>query len=184
METKKPTNNKKSISGSTAISGNKATKPKQTAIAETYKIRASNKRAHFEYFFIEKYKAGIILSGTEVKSVKSGKLNMSDAYCFFKDSELWVKNLHISEYERGGVYNHEPKNARKLLLNKRELKRLEQKIKERGLTIVPIEVLETERGYIKLEIALAKGKKAYDKRDSIKEKDQRRDFDRQASHND
>ena len=92
METKKPTNNKKSISGSTAISGNKTTKPKQTAIDENYKIRASNKRAHFEYFFIEKYKAGIILSGTEVKSVKSGTLNMSDAYCFFKDSELGVQN--------------------------------------------------------------------------------------------
>lgn len=143
------------------------------------KVVAGNRRAYHEYFFIDRYKAGIVLSGTEVKSVRLGKVNMSDAYCVFKDDELWLRHMHIAEYPQGGLTNHIPKHDRKLLLQKRELRRLQAKIKERGLTIVPVELFINERDCIKIEIALAKGKKAYDKRDSIKERDIKRDMDRE-----
>ncbi len=142
------------------------------------RLVASNRRASYEYFFIDRYKAGVQLSGTEVKSIRAGKINLSDAYCLFMDGELWVRNLHIAEYRNGGFYNHVAKRDRKLLLQKRELRKLEAKIKERGLTIVPIEIFINERDIIKIEIALAKGKHSYDKRDTIKERDVRREMER------
>ena len=119
-----------------------------------------------------------MLCGTEVKSVRAGRVSLSDAYCYLKHGEIWLKNLHIAEYKMGGNNNHEMKRERKLLLTKREIKRIETKLKERGLTLIPIEIFINARNFVKVEIALAKGKKFYDKRDSIKQKDQRRDMDR------
>ncbi len=136
-----------------------------------------NRKATHLYFFTQTFEAGIILSGTEVKSIKSGKANLSDAYCLFDGKELFIKNMHISEYESGSN-NHDPKRSRKLLLNRSELKKLERKVMEKGNTIIPYRVYLSDRGIIKLEIALATGKKDFDKRNSIKEKDQKRDMDR------
>ena len=141
-------------------------------------IVASNRKATYQYFILDKYKAGIELVGTEVKSAKKGQVNLSDAYCMFKNGELWVVNMHVSEYKQGGINNHTPKRRRRLLLTKRELKKWEVKTKERGLTMVPLEVFINERGYIKLTIALVKGKKAFNKKQSIKEKDMKRDMKR------
>lgn len=142
------------------------------------KVHIVNKKAGFEFELLEKYTAGIILSGTEIKSVREGKVNMSDAFCAFTAGELYVRNMHISEYSLGTHYNHEPKRPRKLLLQKRELKKLLTKVKERGLTIVPVRLFISDTGYAKIEIALARGKKVHDKRDSIKEKDLKRDMAR------
>jgi SsrA-binding protein len=138
----------------------------------------SNRRARYEYEFIDTYEAGIMLQGTEVKALRAGEANVSDAYCFFKKGELFIRNLYIKEYLHGSDANHDPKRERKLLLRRRELKKLEKKIKEKGLTIVPTKVFMTDRGLVKIEIALARGKNTYDKRDSLKKKDQRRDLDR------
>jgi SsrA-binding protein len=137
-----------------------------------------NKKASFEYHFLNTYKAGIILSGTEVKSIREGKANLTDSFCVFVDGELYVKNLHISEYKQGSYNNHEPKRMRKLLLEKIELRKILSKLKDKGTTIIPIQLFFNERGYAKLEIALAKGKKIYDKRESLKEKDVRRQMQR------
>jgi SsrA-binding protein len=115
-----------------------------------------------------------VLTGTEIKSIRAGKANFSDTYCTFINNELWVHNLHISEYLAGSYNNHEPKRDRKLLLNKRELRKIQSKLNEKGTTIIPVLLYINEQGYAKLEIALAKGKKMYDKRESIKEKDNRR----------
>ena len=139
------------------------------------KINILNKRASFEYAFLEKYVAGMQLTGTEIKSIRDGKCNITDGYCFFKDNELWVKNILITEYEKGTHYNHEPKRDRKLLLNKTEINKLLKKLKDQGLTIVPLKLFISESGYAKLEIALAKGKKMFDKRDDIKKRDIQRE---------
>lgn len=141
-------------------------------------INIVNKKATFEFEILEKFTAGIVLTGTEIKSVRNGRVNMSDAFCFFKNDELFVRNMHISEYEMGTHYNHEPKRARKLLLQKRELRKLSTKVKEKGLTIIPIKMFLSQTGYAKLEIGLGKGKKTYDKRESIKEKDLNRERSR------
>jgi len=141
-------------------------------------INIRNKRATFEYQIIESFIAGIQLLGTEIKSVRQGKVNMGDAFCFFDKGELFVRNLHITEYEKGTHANHEPLRERKLLMHKRELKKLQSKIKERGFSIVVLRCFTTERGLAKLEIALARGKKNYDKRESIKQKDMERELDR------
>lgn len=141
-------------------------------------INIRNKKASFEYNFIDKYIAGITLMGSEIKSIRLGKVNLQDAYCTFQKGELYVKELHISPYSMAREINHEPKRERKLLLNKREINKLETKSKEKGLTIIPIRIFLNERGLAKLEIALAKGKKLYDKREDIKEKDLRREMDR------
>lgn len=141
-------------------------------------INIVNRKATFEFELIDKYTAGIMLTGTEIKSVRAGKVNMSDAFCAFKGDELFVRNMHISEYEQGNIYNHEPKRERKLLLQKRELRKLHGKVKEKGLTIIPVRMYISDRGLAKLEIALAKGKKIHDKRDSIKQKDLKRDMER------
>lgn len=143
-------------------------------------INIKNKKAYFEYEFLDKFIAGILLTGTEIKSIRSGKVNISDAWCYFQKNELMVKNLNISPYEMGTHYNHEPLRERKLLLNKKELNKLQGKIKEKGLTIIPLRVFISERGFAKLEIALAKGKKIHDKRDTIKERDARRELDREG----
>ena len=141
-------------------------------------LLATNKKARFQYFLVDRYKAGMVLTGTEVKSARIGRVSLNDAYCVFKDGELWIKNMHIAEYKFGNLNNHEPRRKRKLLLQKRELKRLEAKVKEKGLTIIPVELFINERGYIKLEISLAKGKKAFNKKESIKQKDLKRDLER------
>lgn len=142
------------------------------------KIAIINRRAKFEYAFLEKYEAGIQLMGTEVKSLRSGNASIADAYCAFEDDELFLINAHIAEYKFGNINNHEPLRKRKLLLKKKELRKLQNKLKDKGLTIIPIEMLQNERGYVKLQIALAKGKKAFDKREDIKKRDIQREMDR------
>lgn len=141
-------------------------------------INIKNRKASFEYQFIATFVAGISLVGTEIKSIRNNQANISDAYCVFMDEDLYVKNLHIAEYPNGGYANHEPKRDRKLLLNKKELHKMLGKVKEKGNAVIPIRLFINESGKAKLEIALAKGKKIYDKRESIKENDQKRDMDR------
>jgi SsrA-binding protein len=137
-----------------------------------------NKKAAFEYHFLQTFTAGIVLTGTEVKSIRDGKANLSDSYCVMQNGELWVKNLHISEYKEGSYNNHEPKRQRKLLLNKKELEKIQAKLKDKGMTIIPFQLYFNERGFAKLDIAIARGKKLFDKRESIKEKDVRRQMQR------
>jgi len=142
------------------------------------KIQIKNRRAGFEYFLIEQLTAGIVLTGTEIKSLREGKASINDAYCMFKNNELFVLNMHIAEYTYGTYLNHQPKRERKLLLNKRELKKWQSKVKEKGYTIVPVLFHINDSGLAKLTIALAKGKHSYDKRESLKEKDLKREIDR------
>jgi len=144
----------------------------------TGNIVIKNKKASHDYEFIEKFVAGIMLKGTEIKSVREGKVTLSDAYCFFSNSELFIKGMHISEYWWGNLNNHDPLRERKLLLKTRELRKLERKVKETGLTIVVIKVFVNERGLAKAEIALSRGKKEYDKRETLKRKDATREMDR------
>lgn len=141
-------------------------------------VNIVNRRASFEYQFIDKYVAGVMLKGTEVKSIREGKVSMQDGYCVFQNEELWLHNTHIATYTEGTHYNHEPTRARKLLLNKRELRKLENAAQEQGVTIIPIRVFISERGFAKVEIALARGKKLYDKREDIKAKDMKREMER------
>jgi SsrA-binding protein len=144
----------------------------------TNQVNIRNKRASFEYQFLETYVAGIQLTGTEIKSIREGKVNLQDGYCIYHEGELWVKQMHISQYNEGTYNNHEPLRDRKLLMTRRELNKLEGKLKDKGLTIIPIRLFTTERGFAKLEIALAKGKKLFDKRESIKERDTTRELSR------
>jgi SsrA-binding protein len=137
-----------------------------------------NRRASYEYHFLAEFEAGIVLTGTEIKSIRKGNVNLRDAYCVFKDGELYLHSMFIAEYKYGNQFNHEERRTRKLLLKRRELRKLEKRVKEKGYTIVPTRLFVNERGFAKLEIALAQGKKTYDKRDSIKQKDMKRDLDR------
>ena len=137
-----------------------------------------NKKAYFEYHVLDKYTAGIKLLGTEIKSIREGKANLNDAFCTFIDEILYVRNLHIAEYSHGSFYNHEAKRDRALLLQKKELKKLKTRTQEKGLTIVPLAMFISDRGFAKLEIGLAQGKKAFDKRETMKERDTKRDLDR------
>ncbi len=137
-------------------------------------IEIKNRKAEYQYFLLTSYTAGLVLTGTEIKSIRAGRANITDAYCSFVNGELWVHNMHVSEYAAGSYNNHSPKRDRKLLLQKREMRKLLIKLNERGFTIVPTKIWINENGYAKLDIALAKGKKMYDKRESIKEKDERR----------
>ena len=137
-------------------------------------INIKNRKAEYEYFLLTTYTAGIVLSGTEIKSIRAGKANLTDSYCSFIDNELWVHNMHISEYANGSYNNHEPKRDRKLLLNRKELNKIASKLNDRGTTVIPVRLWINENGFAKLDIAVARGKKMYDKRESIKEKDQRR----------
>lgn len=143
------------------------------------RVQINNKKAAFEYEFLEQYDAGIVLVGTEIKSIRAGKASLQDAYCYFSGGELYVKGMNISTYFWASAWSsHEPMRDRKLLLTKRELKHLAQAVKTKGLTIVVVRAYIADNGYAKLRIALAKGKKEYDKRASIKEKDIRRELER------
>ncbi|WP_236974443.1 SsrA-binding protein SmpB [Membranihabitans maritimus] len=142
------------------------------------KINIVNRKAKFEYQFLEEYIAGIQLHGAEVKSIRAGKANMADAFCYFRKGELWMKNMHIAEYKYNTVISLSPNRPRKLLLKRRELKKLEKKVKEKGLTIIPYRVFVNERGLVKVKVALAQGKKLHDKRQSIKARDTKRDVER------
>jgi len=141
-------------------------------------IKIKNKRVSWEYFLIEKYVAGIVLTGTEIKSIRNGKASLADSYCYFEGNELFVRGMHIAEYDYGSYNNHLAKRDRKLLLTKRELKKLHTKVKEKSFTIIPVSLFINERGLAKLEIALARGKHYYDKRNTLKEKDTRREIER------
>ena len=137
-----------------------------------------NRKAKFEYQFLDVYEAGIQLYGAEVKSIRAGNANLSDAYCYFKNNELWLKSMFVAEYGMATDRIIETRRERKLLLKKGELKKLEKKVKERGVTIVPYRLYINDRGFVKIEIATARGKKIHDKRNSIKERDLKRDLDR------
>ena len=141
-------------------------------------INIKNRKASFEFSFLDKYIAGIQLTGTEIKSIRTGQVNITDGYCVFIKNELWVRNIHISEYSEGTYNNHSVKRDRKLLLNKPELRKLEGKLKDKGLAIIPLRLFINDKGFAKLEIALAKGKKIYDKREDIKKRDVQRETDR------
>ena len=141
-------------------------------------INIKNKRASFDYEFIDTFTAGIVLTGTEIKSIRLGKASLVDTYCYFANHELWVKNMHITEYFYGSYNNHVARRERKLLLEKKELRKLEEAGKNPGFTIVPVRLFINDKGLAKVVLALAKGKKEYDKRQSIREKDDRREMDR------
>ncbi len=141
-------------------------------------MEINNKKASFEYYLQELFTAGIVLTGTEIKSIRAGKASLKESYCAFRDHELFVRNMHVSPYSFGSYNNHEPKRERKLLLTARELKKLKGKLDEKGFTLIPTRLFINESGLAKLEIALAKGKKLYDKRDTLKKKDQQREIDR------
>lgn len=141
-------------------------------------INIKNKRASFDYEFVETYTAGIVLTGTEIKSIRAGKASLVDTYCLFEKDELWVRNMYIAEYFYGSYNNHAARRDRKLLLNKKELKKIQRLVKETGYTIIPTRLFLNERGLAKVNIAVARGKKQYDKRQSLREKDDKRSMDR------
>ncbi len=141
-------------------------------------INIVNRRASFNFFISDEVEAGIQLTGTEVKAIREGKANLSDSFCYFKNDELWIKNLHISPYEHGSYANHEAKRERKLLLHRHQLTKLQSKLKEKGVTIIPISILENERGLIKVRVGLARGKKLFDKRETLKKAEAKREMGR------
>lgn len=141
-------------------------------------MEIKNRSAYYEYYIDDKYVAGIALLGTEVKSLRAGRASFNDSYCLFQKGELWIKSLHIAEYSHGTVNNHDPVRDRKLLLTKRELKKLEAKIKEKGYTIIPLRIFFTDKNLAKVEIGLGKGKKLHDKRETIKQRDTERELKR------
>jgi SsrA-binding protein len=145
-------------------------------------INIKNKRAGFDYEFIETYTAGIVLTGTEIKSIRLGKASLVDTFCMFEKNELWVRNMYIAEYFYGSYNNHAARRDRKLLLSKKELKKIQRMVKETGYTIVPTRIFLNERGLAKVNIAVARGKKQYDKRQSLREKDDKRAMDRAMKH--
>lgn len=142
------------------------------------KVEIRNKRASFDYEILDVLTAGIVLTGTEIKSLRQGKANLTDSFCIIENGEVFVRNLHISEYDKGGHYNHDPKRVRKLLLKKQEIRKWHSKLKEKGLTMVPLKLFINDKGLAKLNVGLARGKKTYDKRESLKEKDAKRQLDR------
>lgn len=144
-------------------------------------INIKNRKAYYEYHFIDTYTAGIVLTGTEIKSIRNGEVSIKEAYCIFLDNELWVRKMHIAQYIEASYNNHEPTRERKLLLSKKELKKLLIKSEDKGLTIIPVRFFINNRGYAKLDIVLAKGKKLYDKRENIKERDMKREMERERS---
>lgn len=143
------------------------------------KINIKNKKARFQYEILDKFTAGIVLAGTEIKSIREGKANIAESFCEFNEKgELFVINMHIQEYSHASHFNHDPKNARKLLLNKQELRKLHKQVKNSGLTIIPLRMFLNDRGFAKLQIALCKGKKLHDKRETIKDRDAKRKLGR------
>ncbi|SNR95361.1 SsrA-binding protein [Belliella buryatensis] len=141
-------------------------------------INIKNKKASYEFEFIEKFTAGLVLKGTEIKSIREGKVSLTEAYCYFRSGELYIKQMHIAPYSMAASYNHDAVRERKLLLNKKELDKLETKFSEKGLSIIPVRVFLNDKGLAKLEIALARGKKLHDKRNDIKEKDLKKEMSR------
>jgi SsrA-binding protein len=141
-------------------------------------LNIKNKRAFFDFEIMDTYTAGLMLTGTEIKSIRNGKAHINEAFCQIKKGELFIINMYVDVYEFGSYLNHEPRRARKLLLNKREVKQIVKKITEKGLTVIPIKIFLSERGLAKIEVAVAKGKKTHDKRQSIKSKDIKRETDR------
>ena len=141
-------------------------------------MELSNRKAYFEYSIEAKYIAGLVLTGTEIKSLRAGKASFNDSYCLFFNGELFVRSLHIAEYSFGNIHNHEPLQERKLLLHRRELRKLENKIKEKGYSIIPLKIFIAANGFAKMEIGLGKGKKIFDKRESIKTRESDRDIKR------
>jgi SsrA-binding protein len=137
-----------------------------------------NRQATHEYFIDARYQAGIVLLGSEVKSIRQGKVSFNDSYCLVHKGEVWIKSLHIAEYSHGTVNNHDPLRERKLLLQKREIRKIESKLKEKGYTLVPLRIFFNEKDLVKVEIGLARGKKLHDKRESIKQKEQEREMKR------
>lgn len=137
-----------------------------------------NRSAYHEFFIDTKYEAGMVLLGTEVKSIRNGKVSFNDSYCLLHKGEVWVKSLHIAEYSHGNLNNHEPLRDRKLLLQKREIKKIEAKLKEKGYTLIPLRIFFNDKNLIKIEIGLAKGKKLHDKRETIRKKDVEREMKR------
>jgi SsrA-binding protein len=154
----------------------------QQEVRKKSPVQIRNKKASFEYYFVDTYTAGIVLTGTEIKSIRNGKASLVDSFCFINDGEMWVKGMNISPYFYGSYANHQAKRDRKLLLNKREIRRLVEDTKAVGFTIVPTLLFIDGNGRAKLDIALARGKKEYDKRQSLKEKEDRREMDRAIKH--
>lgn len=142
------------------------------------KVEIKNKKARYLYEFLDDYTAGIVLTGTEIKSIRNGKASIMEAYCVVKDGETLIRNMYIAEYENGSYYNHEPRRDRRLLLNKKEIKKLEKKLQDKGLTVVPSKLFINDKNLAKINIHLAKGKKLHDKRQTMKERDTKRDLDR------
>ena len=143
-------------------------------------VNIKNKRASFEYQFLDTYTAGVVLRGTEIKSIRQQKVNMQDAYCYVDEGEnaIYIKNMHISHYGNGTWLNHDPMRERKLLLKKKEVIKIGKKLDDQGITLIPIRLFISDRGFVKIEIAVAKGKKLYDKREDMKEKDAKREMDK------
>ncbi len=141
-------------------------------------INVKNKKAKFEYHLLDTFTAGIVLTGTEIKSIRNSKASILEAYCVFVDGEVFIRNMHITAYENGSFYNHKPRNDRKLLLNKKEIQKIEKFLKVKGNTIVPLKMFLSDKGWAKIDIATAQGKKTHDKRQDLKEKDDKRDMDR------
>lgn len=154
----------------------------QQEIRKKSPVQIRNKKASFEYYFVDTYTAGIVLTGTEIKSIRNGKASLVDSFCFINNGEIWVKGMNVSPYFYGSYANHEAKRDRKLLLNKLEIRRLVEDTKAVGFTIVPTLLFIDENGRAKLDIALARGKKEYDKRQTLKEKEDRREMDRAIKH--
>jgi SsrA-binding protein len=141
-------------------------------------INIRNKKASYEYAFLDKFVAGMMLAGTEIKSIRQGKANITDAFCVIEKGEVWLRNMQVEEYEKATHYNHQPKQDRKLLLNKHEIRKLENNLKDQGLSIIPLRLFLSDKGLAKIEIALAKGKKLFDKREDIKKRDVQRETQR------
>lgn len=141
-------------------------------------IDLKNKRARFDYEFLDEFLAGIVLTGTEIKSLRTGKGSISESYCVLVNGELFIRNMFIAEYEQGTYNNHQPKRDRKLLLNRTEINKLERKLKDKGLTVVPSHAFLNDKNLLKVKIHLARGKKTHDKRETLKEKDSKREIDR------
>lgn len=146
--------------------------------AKRINVNIKNKRAEFDFLIVDKYVAGIVLTGTEIKSIRVGKASLVDTYCYIHNGVIWVKNMYVAEYDRGSYNNHLPRRDRKLLLNKKEIRNLQQETKNPGFTIVPLRLFINEDGRAKLDIALCRGKKEFDKRATLKEKQDRKDMDR------
>ena len=141
-------------------------------------VSITNRKARYEYQLFDVFTAGLQLTGTEIKSIRQGNTNLNEAYCYVQDNEAWVTGMYVAEYSHGSFMNHEPKRIRKLLLNKKEIKKITSFLQDEGATVVPLKLFVNEKGWAKLEIALAKGKKLYDKRQDLKEKDDKRQVDR------